>query len=54
MINSETAGIPVDAYMVICRNNDPVSQIYTLFSTIDNNLFGDLWIKVEPNSTPGC
>jgi len=40
--------------MIICRNNDPTSQIEALFSGIDNSLFDYLWIKVEPNNTPGC
>jgi hypothetical protein len=54
LINAAAVGIPTDAYMVICRNNDPVSQIEAVFNTIDNNLFGFLWIKVIPNTTPGC
>ena len=54
MINSAAAGLPVDAYIVICRNNDAASQIDAVFSGIDNSLFDYLWIKVEPNTTPGC
>ena len=54
MINSAAAGLPVDAYMVICRNSDAASQIDALFGGIDNSLFDYIWIKVEPNTTPGC
>ena len=54
IINSKAAGLSVDVYVVICRNSDAGSQIDAVFSAIDSSLFDYVWIKVEPNTTPGC
>jgi hypothetical protein len=56
LINAGTVALKykIHAYMELCRNNDPISQVNDLFSGVPTSLYGTLWVKVEPNNTPGC
>jgi len=43
----------VSPYMEICRGSNATSQVQIAWSAVSIPT-AHLWIKVEPNSTPGC
>jgi hypothetical protein len=56
LINANTAALryKIHAYMELCRNNDPKGQVDAMFRGVSTTLYSTLWVKVEPNNTPGC
>jgi len=55
-INTVTVagGYNIHTYMEICRGTDPTSQVTAVVNQISIDLYETIFIKVEPNTTPGC
>jgi len=54
LLNAQNSGINPYIYMVICRNGDAASQVDTILDQISTRNYGMAYIKVEPNTVPGC
>jgi len=57
LINAKAAGLVTSIYVVLCRTTDPAAirhQLIDVFNGIDFHLYNWAWLKVEPNTTPGC
>jgi len=52
--NAQNANMATNIYMAICPNGDATSQVNAVYKSIPSTLYGMIWIKVIPNTTPGC
>jgi hypothetical protein len=52
--NARNRGFQTDIYMGNCPGKDAYVQINEMLNAVDRSYFDTVWVRVEPNSSPGC
>jgi len=47
-------GLSTYAYMEVCRNTDPTSQVFNMNYLIFSGLYKAIYVKVQPSANPEC
>jgi hypothetical protein len=52
--HSHPAYVHIYAYMEICRNNDPITQVTNMIDESPTRLFEAIYVKVIPSKNTNC
>jgi hypothetical protein len=50
----DVGGFSTYAYMEVCRNTDPTSQVTDLNTNVFAGLYKAIYVKVQPSANPEC